>query len=470
MLKIYNSLSRRKEKFTPIEKNRIRMYVCGMTVYDYCHLGHARVMVAFDSIIRYLRYSGYEVEYVRNITDIDDKIVNRANELGESYDALTERYIDYMREDLAALSIVKPDKEPRATDFIPEIIEMISRLIAQGCAYKTPCGDVYYRTRMFTDYGKLSGKCLDELHAGARVEPSEEKDDPLDFVLWKSSKPNEPSWESPWGAGRPGWHIECSAMSTQLLGNHFDIHGGGADLLFPHHENEIAQSEAANREKFVNVWMHNGYLQVNAEKMSKSLKNYLTIREILKKDIDKGRIGEILRFAFLTSHYRSPLNYSDDSLENSKSALRRLYSALQKAEQADTLGLNDVVDSQFISQFKSAMDDDFSTPDALAVMFECVRDLNRAVDAQKSERVAELKNALAEITRVLGIAQLPPRRFLGMDNNSDFNGAIREQVERRRNARKEHQWAIADQIRNELLELGVEIEDQPDGSTVWRKL
>ena len=386
MLSIYNSLTNRKEEFVPIEKNRIRIYVCGMTVYDFCHLGHARVMVVFDTIIRYLRYRGFDVTYVRNITDIDDKIIQRANELGESVQSLTNRYIDYMNEDLEALSILKPNFEPRATEFIPQIIEMISDLIKEGYAYPAANGDVYYRTRRFKNYGELSGERLDDLRAGSRIAPDEAKDDVVDFVLWKSSKPNEPKWESPWGDGRPGWHIECSVMSTSLLGNHFDIHGGGMDLLFPHHENEIAQSEAATGEKFVNLWMHNGYLQINAEKMSKSLKNFLTIREVLGTDSDRERIGEVLRFVFLTSQYRSPLNYSDESLENARMGLRRIYLSLHKAEQlSDEHSVES--DDQFVGRFQVAMDDDFNTSDALAVIFDCVRELNRAVEA-KNVKVA----------------------------------------------------------------------------------
>ena len=468
MLSIYNSLTNRKEEFVPIEKNRIRIYVCGMTVYDFCHLGHARVMVVFDTIIRYLRYRGFDVTYVRNITDIDDKIIQRANELGESVQSLTNRYIDFMNEDLEALSILKPSFEPRATEFIPQIIEMISDLIKEGYAYPAANGDVYYRTRRFKNYGELSGERLDDLRAGSRIAPDEAKDDVVDFVLWKSSKPNEPKWESPWGDGRPGWHIECSVMSTSLLGNHFDIHGGGMDLLFPHHENEIAQSEAATGEKFVNLWMHNGYLQINAEKMSKSLKNFLTIREVLETDSDRERIGEVLRFVFLTSQYRSPLNYSDESLENARMGLRRIYMSLHKAEQlSDEHSVE--TDDQFVGKFQAAMDDDFNTSEALAVIFDCVRELNRAVEAKNVKDAAVYRKTLLEIAGSLGLLSLTPVRFLGVESSGSDDGTIQNLIDQRVQARSERDWKRADRIREELASMGVEIEDRPDGTTTWRK-
>ena len=468
MLSIYNSLTNRKEEFVPIEKNRIRIYVCGMTVYDFCHLGHARVMVVFDTIIRYLRYRDFDVTYVRNITDIDDKIIQRANELGESVQSLTNRYIDYMNEDLEALSILKPNFEPRATEFIPQIIEMISDLIKEGYAYPAVNGDVYYRTRRFKNYGELSGERLDDLRAGSRIAPDEAKDDVVDFVLWKSSKPNEPKWESPWGDGRPGWHIECSVMSTSLLGNHFDIHGGGMDLLFPHHENEIAQSEAATGEKFVNLWMHNGYLQINAEKMSKSLKNFLTIREVLGTDSDRERIGEVLRFVFLTSQYRSPLNYSDESLENARMGLRRIYLSLHKAEQlSDEHSVE--TDDQFVGKFQAAMDDDFNTSDALAVIFDCVRELNRAVEAKNVKVAAVYRKTLLEIAGSLGLLSLTPVRFLGVESSGSDDGTIQNLIDQRVQARSKREWKRADRIREELASMGVEIEDRPDGTTTWRK-
>ena len=468
MLNIHNTLTGNKQQFKPLDGNRVRIYVCGMTVYDYCHLGHARVMVGFDTIVRYLRYRGYEVTYVRNITDIDDKIIARANELGESINSLTDRFIGYMHEDLDALSVIKPDHEPRATEYIPQIIAMISNLVDSGFAYPAANGDVYFRVRRFKSYGKLSGTRLDELVAGARIEPGELKDDPLDFVLWKGSKPDEPSWASPWGAGRPGWHIECSAMSTSLLGNHFDIHGGGMDLIFPHHENEIAQSEAATNETFVNVWMHNGYLEINAEKMSKSLHNFLTIREILAQDTDPKKIGEILRFMFLMSHYRSPLNYSDNSLDNAKAALKRIYTAINKAEQLGVYPA-DRKDERLVARFCAAMDDDFNTSDGLAVVFDCVRELNRAFETQPQESISCLYGTLLELTGALGIASLDCAQFLGIEHSGDDDG-IKALVSQREQARRDRQWAVADQLRQQLTNMGVELEDRSDGTSTWRKI
>ena len=468
MLHIYNSLTGQKEEFKPIDGNRVRIYVCGMTVYDYCHLGHARVMVGFDAIVRYLRYRGYEVTYVRNITDIDDKIINRANELGVSTESLTDRYIRYMNEDLDALFVVKPDHEPRATEFIPNIVEMISELIERGYAYPAENGDVYYRTRQFKEYGKLSGTRLDDLVVGARIAPDEMKNDPVDFVLWKGSKPGEPSWNSPWGEGRPGWHIECSAMSTSLLGSHFDIHGGGRDLLFPHHENEIAQSEAATDQTFVNVWMHNGYLEVNSEKMSKSLHNFLTIREILAQDTDPVRMGEVLRFTFLMCHYRSPLNYSDSSLENAKVALRRIYLAIRKFEQSG-IPPSSQLNDEYLSRFQTVMDDDFNTPDALAVIFDCVRELNRAIDTESGATAGSLYQTLLLLNGALGVGCMNASRFLGVELSVDSAG-IRELVLQREEARRNKQWQTADELRRQLTALGVELEDRPDGTSTWRKL
>ncbi len=468
-LRIHNSFTGKKEVFIPIQDNRIHIYVCGMTVYDFCHLGHARVMVGFDAIVRYLRYRGYNVKYVRNITDIDDKIIQRANELGESTQTLTSRYIKFMNDDLDALLIDKPDHEPKATDYIVEIIDLITTLIDQGIAYLANNGDVYYRTRKFQNYGQLSGKKLDQLIAGARVELDDDKEDPLDFVLWKHSKPEEPKWESPWGQGRPGWHIECSAMSMGLLGNHFDIHGGGMDLLFPHHENEIAQSEAATGEKFVNYWLHNGYLQIDAEKMSKSLKNFFTIREILDLDSDRERMGEVLRFLFLSSHYRSPLNYSEHSLENSKVGLRRIYVALKKAEQAG-VDAGSKYDDEIIERFHSAMDDDFNTPDSVAVIFDCVRKLNRSVKSNDLLTAKILLSTLHKITNAIGLIKLTPARFLGLEDEGEDIDRIRELIAIRETARRQRNWAQADQIRAKLVEKGVEIEDQPNGSTSWHKI
>lgn len=469
MLRIYNSLTKRKEKFIPIRENKIGIYVCGMTVYDYCHIGHARVMVGFDFVVRYLRFRGYEVTYVRNITDIDDKIIARANELGETVSSLTERYINYMNEDLSSLSILKPDHEPRATEYISQIIVMISTLIDEGYAYRGENGDVYYRSREFADYGKLSGRNLDEMLAGARLEPDHFKEDPLDFVLWKKSKPNEPKWNSPWGEGRPGWHIECSAMSTSLLGNHFDIHGGGRDLLFPHHENEIAQSEAATGESFVNLWMHNGYLQIDSEKMSKSLDNFLTIREVLQRDPNQKRIGEILRYVFLSSHYRSPLNYSDESLQNARMALRRIYMLLQKAESQYRLN-DDNIDENLMARFIHSMDDDFNTPEALAVIFDGVREFNRTLESNSIERNTKLRNTLVKALQALGLFSMSPSQFLGTESIGSEEQDIRTKIELRRRARQQRDWGEADKIREQLTALGVEIEDQSDGTTTWRRL
>lgn len=468
-MRIYNSLTNQKEEFKPIQENKIGIYVCGMTVYDYCHLGHARVMVVFDSVIRYLRYRGYEVTYVRNITDIDDKIITRANEIGESVRDLTDRFIDYMNEDLEALGVQRPNVEPRATEYVPEILDMIAQLVKRGHAYLAENGDVYYRTKTFDNYGALSGRKLDELKVGARIEPDEAKEDPLDFVLWKHSKANEPAWDSPWGKGRPGWHIECSAMSTSLLGNHFDIHAGGMDLLFPHHENEIAQAEGATGEKFVNTWMHNGYLQIDSEKMSKSLKNFFTIREVLAQDSDAKRMGEVLRYLFLSSHYRSPLNYSEDSLENAKAALRRIYLALEKAKQMVGEEAGSDTDAELQARFNACMDDDFNTAEALAVVFDGVRELNRALEKNDNDGVATGQRTVLGLTGALGLGTLDPKRYLVSEMTDEFQSEVKTLIEDRQAARLERDWSKADSIRNLLTEMGVELEDRPDGSTIWRK-
>ena len=468
LLKIYNSLTNQKEDFVPIERNKVRIYVCGMTVYDYCHLGHARVMVGFDAIIRYLRYLGYDVTYVRNITDIDDKIIVRANESGLDIRKLTDRFIDCMHEDFGHLGLLKPDFEPRATDFIPQIIEMISTLIQRGFAYAADNGDVYFKVREYSQYGHLSGTNLDDVQIGARIEPGEEKSDAVDFVLWKNSKPDEPKWDSPWGAGRPGWHIECSAMSTKLLGNHFDIHGGGMDLIFPHHENEIAQSQCATGEKFVNYWMHNGYLQVDSEKMSKSLKNFFTIRQILSEDEERIRMGEILRYVFLSCHYRSPLNYSPEALENARSALERVYISLHKSRTL-TENSDSARKSSYADRFRIAMNDDFNCPDALSVIFENVRDLNRAVDSSDTRQATHLRRSLQELTAVLGIGQMSPEQFLGISSKAVDKADIDQKIADRKKARKNKDWETADRIRDELQGSGVIIEDNPDGTTSWRK-
>ena len=468
MLKIYNSLTNQKEEFKPIHAGKIGIYVCGMTVYDYCHLGHARVMVVFDSVIRYLRYSGYDVTYVRNITDIDDKIIARANEAQETVRGLTDRFIGYMNEDLDSLGVEPPNFEPRATEYVPQIIDMISNLVTRGHAYLAKNGDVYYRTRSFSNYGKLSGRKLDELMVGARIEPGEAKDDPLDFVLWKHSKENEPAWDSPWGKGRPGWHIECSAMSTNLLGNHFDIHAGGMDLLFPHHENEIAQAEGATDEKFVNTWMHNGYLQIDSQKMSKSLKNFLTIREVLDMDSDRQRMGEILRYIFLSSHYRNPMNYRDDSISNARNALRRIYLALENANSIGKDAGNMPINPELKERFHLKMEDDFNTAEALAVVFDGVREMNRAVEAGDAFEVQQLSKTIRELSGSLGLVQLQPSRFLMSDITSQERITIEELIEQRRLARVMKHWSEADRIRDQLNELGVELDDRLDGTTHWR--
>jgi len=456
MLKIYNTLTRSKEIFTPRIEGKVGMYVCGMTVYDYCHVGHARVMVVFDTVVRYLRYLNYDVTYVRNITDIDDKIIHRANENGESIESLTNRFIEAMHEDERALNVLPPDIEPRATSSIHDIIAMIEKLIANEFAYVGTNGDVFYAVDKFKSYGQLSGKNLDDLQAGERVDVDLAKRNPMDFVLWKMAKEGEPFWESPWGNGRPGWHIECSAMSTCCLGNSFDIHGGGMDLQFPHHENEIAQSEGATGEKFVNLWMHNGFVRINEEKMSKSLGNFFTVREVLKQ-----YRPEIIRFFILSSHYRSPLNYSDESLNDANSGLTRLYTALRDVEIA-----NDEIDVEYKNRFEDAMNDDFNTPVALAVLFDIARELNKAKESE-IENAQFLAYTLVSLGRVLGLLQDNPEAFLKGENKDDAE--IETQIQARIDAKKAKNWALADQIRNELKARGVILEDSPDGTTRWRR-
>jgi cysteinyl-tRNA synthetase len=449
MLRIYNSVAREKQAFVPMRPGEARMYVCGMTVYDYCHLGHARVMLVFDVVQRWLRASGYRVTYVRNITDIDDKIIRRAAEQGVSVDALTERYIQAMDEDLAALGVQRPDHEPRATRFVPQMLELIGRLEARGLAYRSGSGDVHFAVRRFPGYGRLSGKSLDELRAGERVEVDRAKDDPLDFVLWKRAKPGEPAWRSPWGDGRPGWHIECSAMSSALLGEHFDIHGGGQDLQFPHHENEIAQSEGASGGPFVNYWMHNGFVRVDEEKMSKSLGNFFLIRDVLKRFEP-----EVVRFFILRAHYRSPLNYSDAHLEDAKGALTRLYISLKGLAPADV-----AVDwnESHAQRFKEAMDDDFGTPEAVAVLFDLASRVNSG-----ERRLAPQLRALGGL---LGLLQRDAAQFLQGGSVDDW---ILERIAAREAARKRKDFAEADRIRDELLAKGIILEDGPQGTT-WRR-
>ncbi len=461
MLKIYNTLTRKKEIFSPRVEGKVGLYVCGMTVYDYCHVGHARVMVVFDIVARYLRHSGYDLTYVRNITDIDDKIIQRAYEQGISMAELTERFIDAMHEDERALSVLPPDIEPKATQSIPDIIAMIEILCAKDLAYVGNNGDVFYAVTKFEHYGQLSGKNLDDLQAGERVDVDLAKRNPLDFVLWKMAKENEPSWPSPWGLGRPGWHIECSAMSTCCLGNSFDIHGGGMDLQFPHHENEIAQSEGATGEKFVNVWMHNGFVRINEEKMSKSLGNFFTVREVLKQ-----YQPEIIRFFILSSHYRSPLNYSDEQLNDARLALTRLYTAIRGCDVQ-----NASIDLDYKVRFEVAMNDDFNTPVALSVLFDLARELNTAKEV-KSAKVQDLVATLRFLGGLLGIVQGDADDFLksGVVNGEAINvELIEQQIQARLEAKKAKDWGLADKIRNDLKEQGVIIEDVPNGLSTWRR-
>jgi cysteinyl-tRNA synthetase len=455
MLKLYNTLARDKQEFTPIEPGKVGMYVCGMTVYDYCHLGHARVLVVFDMITRWLRASGYDVNYVRNVTDIDDKIIKRALENGEPFTALTQRFIDAMHEDSVALGVLPPDHEPRATEYVGKMLTMIQTLIDHGHAYPASNGDVYYAVQSFPTYGRLSGKSLDDLRAGERVEVDPNKRDPMDFVLWKSAKPDEPSWPSPWGPGRPGWHIECSAMGSDLLGQHFDIHGGGQDLQFPHHENEIAQSEGAHHCKFVNYWLHNGFVRVDDEKMSKSLGNFFTIREVLEK-----YDAEVVRFFILRAHYRSPLNYSDQHLDDAKVALTRLYTCLRGVQAAEAS--IDWTDA-FSARFKAAMDDDFNTPEALAVLFDLAAEVNRT----GSQTVAGQLVALAGI---LGLLQRDADAYLksGGDDGGYSAERIEALIEERLSARKAKDFKRSDAIRDELKSTGIVLEDGPQG-TLWRR-
>lgn len=461
-IKIYNTLAREKQTFVPLQSGRVRMYVCGMTVYDYCHLGHARVLVVFDMVQRWLRASGLDVTYVRNITDIDDKIIKRAVENGESISQLTQRFIDAMNEDAAALGVQKPDHEPRATQYVPQMLGLIEKLERYGLAYKASDGDVNYSVRDFPHYGKLSGKSLDDLRAGERVELNTGKRDPLDFVLWKAAKESEPDevkWDSPWGKGRPGWHIECSAMSCDLLGEHFDIHGGGEDLQFPHHENEIAQSEGASRQPFVNYWMHNGFIRIDNEKMSKSLGNFFTIRDVLKK-----YDAEVVRFFILRAHYRSPLNYSDAHLDDARHALTRLYTALKDVEQ-DVLPL-DMTEPHAV-RFVDAMNDDFNTALAISVLFELANEVNKT----RSPLLARQLKGLAD---VLALLQRDPHEFLqsgpsGAEQGGYTEEHIRVQIEARATAKKARDFAEADRIRADLLASGIVLEDKPGGVTEWRR-
>ncbi len=492
MLKIYNTLAREKQEFLPIVPGKVGMYVCGMTVYDYCHIGHARVLVVFDMVYRWLKAGGLEVNYVRNITDIDDKIIKRAAENGEAIRQLTERFIGFMHEDADALGVLRPDHEPRATSYLPEMLEMISQLVKNGLAYRATDGDVNYAVRKFPGYGKLSGKSLEDLRAGQRVDVTDTKHDPLDFVLWKHAKDQESDevkWDSPWGRGRPGWHIECSAMGSRLLGKHFDIHGGGADLQFPHHENEIAQSEGAYHCTFVNYWMHNGFVNVDKEKMSKSLGNFFTIREVLKK-----YDAEVVRFFILRAHYRSPLNYSDLHLDDAKQSLDRLYTALKSAPaEASTVDWNE----GHAQRFKAAMDDDFNSPEAMAVLFDLANELNRtkSVDTatqlkglggvlgllqddpvKRSQRARisiteddDSVNATGTASHTLTVnAVAQPATVSFSVSRSIGPASINQLIEARAAAKQARNYAEADRIRKELLAAGIVLEDTPQGTT-WRR-
>jgi len=462
MLQIHNTLTRQKEEFTPLDATNIRMYVCGMTVYDMCHIGHARVLVVFDVIYRYLCavYGAEHVTYIRNITDIDDKIIARANENGEDFNALTGRFIDEMHTDSDALGILPPNQEPRATLYMDQIIAMVATLIEKGFAYAAGNGDVYYAVNQFKNYGQLSGKQVEDLRSGERVAVDEAKNDPLDFVLWKSAKPEEPSWDSPWGKGRPGWHIECSAMSTECLGHNFDIHGGGMDLQFPHHENEIAQSEAATGEKFANVWMHNGFVRIDDEKMSKSLGNFFTIREVTAK-----YDAEVLRYFILTSHYRSPLNYSDKHLDNAKAALTTLYTALRGVEVANI----EIDDSDYHQRVRAAMNDDFNTPEVLPVLFDLAKEVNRHKE-NDIEKTKEFACLLRQLAAMIGLLNQDPEEFLRGGSHADGISEVEIEtlIAQRNAARAAKDWAESDRLRDVLKEQSIVLEDK-GGETSWRR-
>ncbi len=458
-LSIYNTLSKTKEIFKPLKDKQVRIYVCGMTVYDYCHIGHARVMVAFDVVTRWFCHLGYEVTYVRNITDIDDKIINRANQNSEPFTALTARMIEAMHEDEAKLSVLPPDQEPRATDYIQGMQQMINTLVTKDYAYAPGNGDVYYRVGKFKDYGKLSRKKVEDLRSGARVEVDEAKQDPVDFVLWKGAKEGEPSWLSPWGKGRPGWHIECSVMSTCCLGETFDIHGGGPDLIFPHHENEIAQSEATTGKTYAKTWMHAGAVRVDGEKMSKSLGNFFTIRDVLAK-----YPAEVVRYLLVASHYRSPINYSEDNLKEAYAALERFYIALKD------LPIAKVVDDKnnYIARFTLAMNDDFNTPEACSILFDMAREINRLKPTDLTA-AASLGAQLKQLGGLLGVLQLNPEDFLQANtHNTEVDTAkVESLIQARLQARNDKNWAESDRIRDQLKEMGVIIEDSKNGTT-WR--
>ena len=459
MLHIYDTLARRKRAFQPIDAPNVSMYVCGMTVYDYCHLGHARLFLVFDMVVRWLRASGYQLTYVQNITDIDDKIINRALEQNKDIRDVTDFFIQAMHEDWSALDILSPDHQPRATEHIPDMINIISKLVEKGKAYRAENGDVYYSVRQFSSYGKLSGKDLNTLQAGERVDVDLYKRDPLDFVLWKHSKQGEPSWPSPWGGGRPGWHIECSAMSEHHFGVPFDIHGGGADLQFPHHENEIAQSEGIHDHPFVHYWMHNGFVRVDNEKMSKSLGNFLTIRDLLKQTNP-----EVVRFFILRSHYRSPINFAQESLEDAQQSLARLYRALEPfAHEMQFKETTIDWQKRSAQAFKQAMDDDFNSPEAIAILFDLASQLNKKVHL---EQAIQLKT----LASVLGLLDQNPRSFLQMRSTAWVDPKwIEQKIQERLQAKARRDFALADAIRDDLLQQGIVLEDKGPHSTVWRE-
>lgn len=456
-LTLFNTLTREKQTFTPLNPGKVGIYVCGVTTYDFCHIGHARTYVAFDVVVRYLRKLGYSVKYVRNITDLDDKIIRRAMENGEDFHAVTERFIAEMHQDFDALNLLRPDVEPRVTEHMDQIIAMIERLLSNGHAYVASNGDVLFDVSTFADYGRLSRQDLEQLQAGARVEVDNAKTDPLDFVLWKKAKAGEPSWDSPWGPGRPGWHIECSAMNKEHLGETFDIHGGGSDLTFPHHENEIAQSCCANQSEYVNYWMHSGMVQVDDVKMSKSLGNFFTIRDVLN-----AYDAETVRYFLLSSHYRSQLNYTQDNLEQAHAALERLYTALRGIEPA---AASAELRDPYWQRFSAAMNDDFNAPEAMSVLFDLARELNRVRDSQP-QQAAQLASVLKELAEVLGLLQQAPEQFLQGD--SDDVALIESLIAKRNNARAEKDWAAADAARDELTAMGIVLEDGADG-TQWRR-
>lgn len=456
MLQIYNSLTQQKEPFKPLVPGHISLYVCGNTVYDHCHIGHARVFVAFDLIVRFLRGTGWKVKYVRNITDIDDKIIQRANENGEPIHSLTARFIQCMEEDTRALNVLPPDEEPRATEYMQSMLSMIKTLEEKGYAYAGSRGDVYFNVEKYAPYGELAHKNLEQLQSGARVSVVDDKRSPLDFVLWKNAKPGEPHWDSPWGIGRPGWHIECSAMSTHCLGHTFDIHGGGADLAFPHHENERAQSEAATGAKFVNTWMHIGFIQINKEKMSKSLNNFFTIRDVIAK-----YDPEVVRYFLMASHYRSPVNYSEDQLEQSKHSLERLYTAIRGLD----LQKQATAEGPYYERFIEAMQDDFNTPIAFSVLFDLVHAINLAREKNDATAVL-LGNTLLSLTNMLGLLERTPEAyFQGKDDNS---AVIEQLIKERNEARASKNWARGDEIRKQLTDMGIVLEDSAQGTT-WKK-